>query len=69
MTVSELLVGVFALLFLAFCLTAIALIALSKDKDEVAKESLNVLRTLQPAEEEMKRPSPPPAEDDPPPPC
>ena len=69
MTVSELLVGVFALLFLAFCLTAIALIALSKDKDEVAKESLNVLRTLQSPEEETKRPSPPPAEDDPPPPC
>ena len=58
MAVSELLVGIFAVLFLAFCLTAIALIALSKDKDDVAKKSITVLRTLH-GDEPPPKPTPP----------
>lgn len=43
---SELIVALFALVFLAFCLTAIAVIAMSKDKDEVADKSISALRQL-----------------------
>lgn len=43
---SELIVALFALVFLAFCLTAIAVIAMSKDKDEVADKSVSALRQL-----------------------
>lgn len=43
---SELIVALFALVFLAFCLTAIAVIAMSKDKDEVANKSVSALRQL-----------------------
>jgi hypothetical protein len=43
---TELIVALFALVFLAFCLTAIALIAMSKDKDEIADKSVSALREL-----------------------
>jgi len=43
---SELIVALFALVFLAFCLTAIAVIAMSKDKDDVANKSISALRQL-----------------------
>ncbi len=43
---SELIVALFALVFLAFCLTAIAVIAMSKDKDDVADKSVSALRRL-----------------------
>ena len=43
---SELIVALFALVFLAFCLTAIALIAMSKDKDDIASKSVSALRSL-----------------------
>ena len=43
---SELIVALFALVFLAFCLTAITVIAMSKDKDEVADKSVSALRQL-----------------------
>lgn len=43
---SELIVALFALVFLAFCLTAIAVIAMSKDKDDVADKSVSALRQL-----------------------
>ena len=43
---SELIVALFALVFLAFCLSAIAVIAMSKDKDEVADKSVSALRQL-----------------------
>ena len=36
MSGNELIVAFFALAFLAFCLTAVALYALSRDKDDVA---------------------------------
>ena len=42
----EFVVALFALLFLAFCLTAIALFAISKNKDDVAKHSINSLDEL-----------------------
>ncbi len=51
---SELIVALFALVFLAFCLTAIAVIAMSKDKDEVADKSVSALRQLK---SEYLRPS------------
>lgn len=56
MTGSELIVALFALVFLAFCLTAIALIAMSKDKDEIAAKSVTALRELnsKPETEEKK---------------
>jgi hypothetical protein len=44
---NELIVAFFALAFLAFCLTAVALYALSRDKDDVADNSVNGLRNLQ----------------------
>jgi hypothetical protein len=43
---SELIVALFALVFLAFCLTAIAVIALGKDKDDVANKSVSALRQM-----------------------
>ena len=42
----EFVVALFALLFLAFCLTAIALFAISKNKDDVAKHSISSLDEL-----------------------
>ncbi len=42
----EFVVVLFALIFLAFCLTAIALFAISKNKDDVAKHSLSSLEDL-----------------------
>lgn len=48
MTGSELIVALFALVFLAFCLTAIAVIAMSKDKDDVANKSVSALRQIKP---------------------
>ena len=47
MGVNELIVAFFALAFLAFCLTAVALYALSRDKDDVASNSVDGLRNLQ----------------------
>ena len=44
--------ALFALVFLAFCLTAIALIAMSKDKDEIADKSVSALRQLNNREKE-----------------
>lgn len=44
---NELIVAFFALAFLAFCLTAVALYALSRDKDEVADKSVSGLSNLQ----------------------
>lgn len=46
MSGNELIVAFFALAFLAFCLTAVALYALSRDKDEVANKSVSGLRQL-----------------------
>ena len=43
---NELIVAFFALAFLAFCLTAVALYALSRDKDEVADNSVDGLKKL-----------------------
>ncbi|MCA9897763.1 MAG: hypothetical protein H6654_05430 [Ardenticatenaceae bacterium] len=43
---NELIVAFFALAFLAFCLTAVALYALSRDKDDVADNSIDALKTL-----------------------
>lgn len=43
---NELIVAFFALAFLAFCLTAVALYALSRDKDDVADKSVDGLRQL-----------------------
>ena len=47
MGVNELIVAFFALAFLAFCLTAVALYALSRDKDDVADKSVSGLNNLQ----------------------
>ena len=47
MSGNELIVAFFALAFLAFCLTAVALYALSRDKDDVADNSVSGLRQLQ----------------------
>ena len=47
MSGSELIVAFFALAFLAFCLTAVALYALSRDKDDVADNSVSGLSNLQ----------------------
>lgn len=44
---NELIVAFFALAFLAFCLTAVALYALSRDKDDVADKSVSGLNKLQ----------------------
>lgn len=44
---NELIVAFFALAFLAFCLTAVALYALSRDKDDVADKSVSGLSNLQ----------------------
>ena len=55
MTGTELIVALFALVFLAFCLTAIALIAMSKDKDEIADKSVAGLRKLNNNEKEMNK--------------
>ncbi|WP_420643182.1 hypothetical protein [Candidatus Leptofilum sp.] len=41
-----LIVAFFALAFLAFCLTAVALYALSQSKDDVADKSVDGLRNL-----------------------
>lgn len=42
----ELLVALFALIFLAFCVTAIALYGMSKDNDDVAKDAISSLTKL-----------------------
>ena len=55
MTGSELIVALFALVFLAFCLTAIAFIAMSKDKDEIADKSVAALRELNSKTEAEKK--------------
>lgn len=47
MSGSELIVAFFALAFLAFCLTAVALYAMSRDKDDVADKSVSGLSNLQ----------------------
>ncbi|MAT97962.1 MAG: hypothetical protein CL608_12520 [Anaerolineaceae bacterium] len=44
---NELIVAFFALAFLAFCLTAVALYALSRDKDDVADKTVSGLNKLQ----------------------
>ncbi len=44
---NELIVAFFALAFLAFCLTAVALYALSRDKDDVADKTVSGLSNLQ----------------------
>ncbi len=54
---NELIVAFFALAFLAFCLTAVALYALSRDKDDVADKSVSGLRNLQLGS--LKRPQAP----------
>lgn len=46
MSGNELIVAFFALAFLAFCLTAVALYALSQGKDDVADKSVSGLRNL-----------------------
>ena len=46
MSENELIVAFFALAFLAFCLTAVALYALSQGKDDVADNSVSGLRNL-----------------------
>lgn len=46
MSGNELIVAFFALAFLAFCLTAVALYALSRDKDDVADKSVSGLSNL-----------------------
>ena len=46
MSGSELIVAFFALAFLAFCLTAVALYAMSRDKDDVADKSVSGLSNL-----------------------
>ena len=46
MSGNELIVAFFALAFLAFCLTAVALYALSRDKDDVSDSSVSGLRNL-----------------------
>lgn len=53
---NELLVGLFVLLFFAFCLTAIALYALSRDQDETAEDAIaSITHLIKP---------PPPFDDD-----
>ena len=47
MSGNELIVAFFALAFLAFCLTAVALYALSRDKDDIANKSVSGLNDLQ----------------------
>lgn len=44
---SGLIVAFFALAFLAFCLTAVALYALSQNKEDIADNSVDGLRNLQ----------------------
>ncbi len=63
MSGNELIVAFFALAFLAFCLTAVALYALSRDKDEVANKSVSGLRQLHLG---AIRPAKPDEETDPP---
>jgi hypothetical protein len=46
MSGNELIVAFFALAFLAFCLTAVALYALSRDKDDIADKSVSGLSNL-----------------------
>jgi len=46
MSGNGLIVAFFALAFLAFCLTAVALYALSRDKDDVADKSVSGLSNL-----------------------
>lgn len=65
---NELIVAFFALAFLAFCLTAVALYAISRDKDDVADNSVSGLRNLH--QGTLHKPKPdqkeiePPAEED-----
>ena len=47
MSGNGLIVAFFALAFLAFCLTAVALYALSRDKDDAADKSISGLSNLQ----------------------
>ena len=63
MSGNELIVAFFALAFLAFCLTAVALYALSRDKDDVANKSVSGLRQLHLG---TMRPTKPDKESDPP---
>lgn len=46
MSGNGLIVAFFALAFLAFCLTAVALYALSRDKDDAAGKSISGLTDL-----------------------
>ncbi|MCA9953925.1 MAG: hypothetical protein H6657_30505 [Ardenticatenaceae bacterium] len=46
MSGNEIIVAFFALAFLAFCLTAVALYALSRNKDEIADKSVSGLHQL-----------------------
>jgi predicted negative regulator of RcsB-dependent stress response len=46
MSGNGLIVAFFALAFLAFCLTAVALYALSRDKDDAADKSISGLTDL-----------------------
>ena len=46
MDTTDLIVALFALLFLAFCLTAIAMLAINKDKDDIADDAISALREM-----------------------
>lgn len=46
MDTADLIVALFALLFLAFCLTAIAILAINKDKDDIADDAVSALREM-----------------------
>ena len=70
MSGNELIVAFFALAFLAFCLTAVALYALSQDKDDIADKSVSGLSKLslgsitQPDDEEVDEAQEDSSEDD-----
>lgn len=60
---NELIVAFFALAFLAFCLTAVALYALSRGKDDIADSSVEGLRNLHLNSVQKPRPKQPDATD------
>ena len=50
---TDLIVALFALLFLAFCLTAVALYALSRGNEDIANNAVSGLRDLNAGRDEL----------------
>lgn len=65
MSGNGLIVAFFALAFLAFCLTAVALYALSRDKDDAADKSISGLTDLRLSSISRPKQEDTPAQDEP----